>query len=99
MIWEPRFGDVAASGELGYLTGPVRNIRTSRDNGRPRHSNYASIWKRQRDGTFKVVLDVGVNTPGPVPFAAGFTRAPIGNRFTRRLRRHDAAARRQPTAC
>lgn len=81
LIWEPRYGDVAASGDLGYLTGPVRNVRKSRDNGRPRHSNYASIWKRQRDGSFKVVLDFGVNTPGPVTFAAGFTRAP-GSRFT-----------------
>src|SRR6185436_4007371 len=82
LIWEPRYGDVAASGELGYLTGPVRNIRPSRDNGRPRHSTYASLWKRQRDGTFKVVLDFGVNTPGPVTFARGFTRASATNRFT-----------------
>lgn len=83
LIWEPRYGDVAGSGELGYLTGPVRNIRKSRDNGRPRHSVYASIWKRQADGTFKVVMDFGVQTPGPVPFAAGFTRAPgAADRFS-----------------
>jgi ketosteroid isomerase-like protein len=82
LIWEPRLGDVAASGDLGYLTGPVRNVRKSRDNGRPRHSIYASVWKRQRDGSFKVIMDFGVNTPGPVTFAAGFTRAPIGNRFS-----------------
>ena len=82
LIWEPRFGDVAASGELGYLTGPVRNVRKSRDNGRPRHSTYASLWKRQRDRSFKVIMDFGVNTPGPVPVAAGFSRAPIVNRFS-----------------
>src|SRR5215207_314739 len=82
LIWEPRYGDVAASGELGYLTGPVRNVRASRDNGRPRHSTYASVWKRQRDGSFKVVMDFGVNTPGPVAFAAGFTRAPAASRFS-----------------
>jgi hypothetical protein len=29
-----------------------------------------------------VILDFGVNTPGPVPFEAGFTRAPTSNRFT-----------------
>ncbi len=81
LIWEPRYGDVSVSGDLGFLTGPVRNIRKSRDNGRPRHSNYASIWKRQRDGSFKVVMDFGVNTPGPVQFAPGFTRPP-GNRFS-----------------
>jgi ketosteroid isomerase-like protein len=82
LIWEPRYGDVSASGEIGYLTGPVRNIRASRDGGQPRHSNYASIWKRQRDGSFKVVMDVGINTPSAVPFPAGFTRAPHDNRFT-----------------
>jgi ketosteroid isomerase-like protein len=82
LVWEPRYGDVAASGDLGYLTGPVRNIRKSRDNGRPRHSTYASIWKRQRDGSFKVVMDFGLGTPGPASFAPGFTRAPVGNRFS-----------------
>ena len=82
LIWEPRYGDVAASGEIGYLTGPVRSILPSRDNGRPRHSTYTSIWKRERNGNFKVVIDVGVNTPSAVPFAAGFTRAVSANRFT-----------------
>jgi len=82
LMWEPRFGDIAGSGDLGYLTGPVRNVRASRDGGRPRHSNYTSIWKRQRDGSFKVVMDVGIDTPGPVSFAPGFTRAPQANRFT-----------------
>lgn len=82
LIWEPRYGDVAASGELGYLTGPVRNVRASRDGGKPRFSNYLSVWKRQKDGTFKVVMDVGVNTPNAVPFPAGFARAPHKNRFT-----------------
>jgi ketosteroid isomerase-like protein len=82
LIWDPRFGDVAASGELGYLTGPVRSVLPSRDGGKPRHSTYTSIWKRQRDGTFKVALDVGVDTPNPPPFADSFTRATVANRFT-----------------
>jgi ketosteroid isomerase-like protein len=82
LIWEPRYGDSAASGELGYLTGPVKNILPSRNKGQPRHSNYFSIWKREQDGSFKVVMDVGVQTPGPVPYAEGFTRAPHATRFT-----------------
>jgi len=82
ILWEPRHGDVAASGELGYLTGPVRNILPSRNKGQPRHSTYTSLWKRQRNGTFKVVMDVGIPTPEPAPFAPGFTRASIANRFT-----------------
>jgi ketosteroid isomerase-like protein len=82
LLWEPRFGDVSGSGELGYLTGPSQSIQPSRDKGRPRHSVYASLWKRQRDGEFRVVLDVGVPTPGPAAFAVGFVRAPHADRFT-----------------
>jgi len=64
LLWEPRYGDVASSGDLGYLTGPVRRIVPEQNNGHPFHSVYASVWKRQADGSFKVVMDFGVPTPG-----------------------------------
>ena len=82
IVWEPRYGDIAASGELGYLTGPVRTISPARNNGQPSHSIYASVWKRQAHGAFQVVMDMGVPTPGPVPFRDGFTHAPHGNVYT-----------------
>jgi ketosteroid isomerase-like protein len=82
LIWEPRLGDVSASGEIGYLTGPVQTIVPSRNKGLPTDANYTSIWKRQRDGTFKVVMDVGIPTPSAVPFAPGFTRPAYAGRFT-----------------
>jgi ketosteroid isomerase-like protein len=85
LLWEPRYGDVSRSGELGYLTGPSRNILPSRNNGQPRHGVYASIWKRERDGIFRVVVDVGINTPRAATFPDGFTRAPSANRFTGEL--------------
>ena len=75
LIWEPRYGDTASSGDLGYLTGPVRRIVPGQNNGQPFHLLYASIWKRQPDGSFKVVMDMGVSTPRPVAFADGFTAA------------------------
>lgn len=71
--WEPRTGDIAASGDLGYLTGPVRYPQPD---GSVRHGCYFSVWKRQTDGTFKVILDIGIQPPGEVPFAPGFVRAP-----------------------
>lgn len=76
--WEPRYGDVAASGELGWLTGPVRIVPPDR---KPRFSNYASIWRRQPDGTFKVILDVGISVPEAVPFPPGVTRVPMTSRY------------------
>ena len=72
--WEPRTGDVAASGDLGYLTGPVRY--PPGPDGKARHGCYFSVWKRQADGTFKVILDVGIESPSAPPFAPGFLRVP-----------------------
>lgn len=72
LIWEPRVGDIAASGDLGWLTGPV----VTRVPGKPdRPGCYFSIWKKQPDGRFKVILDEGTNPPDTVPFAAGFVRS------------------------
>lgn len=82
LLWEPRYGDMSASGDLGYLTGPVRRIVPGQNNGQPFHSIYASVWKRQADGTFKVVMDMGVPTPGPVMFAEGFTAARRADLYT-----------------
>jgi ketosteroid isomerase-like protein len=79
--WEPRYGDIAASGELGWLTGPVRSGRKDQP-AKVRHGNYASVWKRQTDGTFKVVIDIGLDPPGEVPFAPGLTRMPFADRYT-----------------
>ena len=33
---------------------------------KPRHGYFFSVWKRQADGKFKVVLDIGSDTSGPV---------------------------------
>jgi ketosteroid isomerase-like protein len=73
LLWEPRFGDIAASGDLGYLTGPSETILPGKP---PRYGNYFSVWKQQRDGEFRVILDVGGGTPAKAAYAPGFTRAP-----------------------
>jgi ketosteroid isomerase-like protein len=72
LLWEPRRGDIAASEDLGYLTGPSETIVPGQP---PRYGNYFSVWKRQPDGEFRVILDVGGGTPEKVTYAPGFTRA------------------------
>ena len=70
--WEPRTGDIAASGELGWLTGGFRVVPPA---GEPRYGCYFSVWEKQASGDWRVRLDVGIDTPGPTPFPApGFTR-------------------------
>ena len=89
--WEPRLGDVAASGELGWLTGPSTFIN-HKDKQPPRHGNYLSVWKKQADGSWKVLLDVGSQSPTPVPFAPGFHRFAVPTRYTGKTTKADATA-------
>ena len=88
MHWEPRVGDIAASGDLGWLTGPVQ--RTAPD-GRARHSCYFSIWRRQPNGTFRVFIDFGTETPSAAPFEPGLRRLAPANRYIGRARGAAAA--------
>lgn len=79
LLWEPRSGDVGRSGDLGYLTGPSERSLPGRP---PSFGTYFSVWKRMADGTFRVILDVGIDTPGPAAFAPGFQRAPAAARWS-----------------
>jgi ketosteroid isomerase-like protein len=60
LIWEPVYGDIARSADLGFTTGPweFRPDDTTRTSS---FGHYLSIWKRQQDGAWRVVLDVGID--------------------------------------
>lgn len=57
MVWQPKGGTVAASGDLGYTFG-VYTI-TQKNKGAPLYGNYVNIWKKQQDGSWKLLLDSG----------------------------------------
>jgi ketosteroid isomerase-like protein len=82
LLWEPRTGDVAASGDLGWLTGPSTAINHKAPGGaKPRYGCYLSIWRRQPDGRWRVIVDVGVNAPAPVQFPPGLTRTSVDTHY------------------
>jgi ketosteroid isomerase-like protein len=60
LTWTPVGADISASGDLGYTYGTFEFRSKDRD-GKPvvDHGKYASIWKKQKDGSWKVVLDMG----------------------------------------
>jgi ketosteroid isomerase-like protein len=65
--WYPVLSDLAASGEMGFNLGPsLLTPAPGDDKTKPRHGYFFSVWKRQADGKFKVVLDIGSDTSGPV---------------------------------
>ncbi len=78
--WEPLYGDIARSADLGWLTGPYVVLDKTEQKRPPRWGFYSSVWKKQPDGTWRVLADMGIVTPpqeGPLP-RHQFTPAPAG---------------------
>ena len=63
--WEPTFAAMARSCDLAFTTGPAEWRKSKTDEKALGYGQYISIWKKQKDGAWKVVVDVG----GPVPSA------------------------------
>ena len=68
LTWTPVYADMAASGDLGYTYGTFE-FRSKDKDGKPtvEYGKYASIWKKQKDGSWKVVMDMGNASPVPKP--------------------------------
>jgi ketosteroid isomerase-like protein len=61
--WEPEFVDISDSRDLGISTGPWE-VQEYRPNTAPVATGYyLTVWERQSDGTWKVILDGGSTTP------------------------------------
>jgi len=66
LTWTPVKAEMAASGDLGYTFGNY--VLKARDkNGNPvvHYGKYATVWKKQKDGSWKVVMDMGNSSPDP----------------------------------
>jgi len=60
LTWTPVGADISSSGDLGYTYGTYE-FRSKDKDGKPtvEHGKYTSIWKKQKDGSWKVALDMG----------------------------------------
>ena len=55
LTWAPERGEVALSGDLGYTYG----LYTYTTKDTTLQGTYVSVWKKQKDGSWKYVLDSG----------------------------------------
>jgi ketosteroid isomerase-like protein len=60
LVWEPTFAVIARSGDFGYDTGPAKWRAKKTDEKFSGYGHFISIWKKQKDDTWKVVLDCGI---------------------------------------
>jgi ketosteroid isomerase-like protein len=60
LTWTPVDAGISISGDLGWTSGTYE-FRSKDKDGKVRveHGKYTSIWKKQPDGNWKVVLDMG----------------------------------------
>jgi ketosteroid isomerase-like protein len=58
--WEPTYAELFKSGTMGVTTG--RWTATNPD-GKSNSGNYVTVWRKQKDGSWKFVADGG--TPDP----------------------------------
>jgi ketosteroid isomerase-like protein len=66
LTWKPVKAEMAASGDLGYTFGNyIYSARNKEGKLVTSYGKYTSIWKKQKDGQWKVVVDMGNSSPEP----------------------------------
>jgi len=66
LTWTPVKAEMSASGDLGYTYGNyIYTAKNKEGKLVANYGKYTSIWKKQKDGQWKVVLDMGNSSPGP----------------------------------
>jgi ketosteroid isomerase-like protein len=72
LSWTPVAVSVSESRDLAYTYGLFLLRSIGRD-GKPnfQHGKYTTIWKKQKDGQWKVILDMGNSSPTPKGRALG----------------------------
>jgi ketosteroid isomerase-like protein len=84
--WAPVYGDIAQAGDLGWNTGPTLVEDHSPEKKPARHGMFFSVWKKQSDGSWRVALDLGADTPA----AAAPLNAPFTTSYRASSKRHAA---------
>jgi dipeptidyl aminopeptidase/acylaminoacyl peptidase len=64
--WVPIAAELSRSGDLGYTWGTY-DYRAPTADGQTNshHGKYVTVWKRQPDGAWKFVVDIGNPSPAP----------------------------------
>jgi ketosteroid isomerase-like protein len=68
--WHPAIAAVARAGDLGFTTGPYAITGRAPAVREPAQGMFFSVWRRQPDGNWRVIVDGGAPTRAPVPDAA-----------------------------
>ena len=63
LAWQPSFAGMAAAGDLGFTTGPWELKEDVKDEKPAGYGHFVTLWKKQPDGSWKFVVDLGISHP------------------------------------
>lgn len=63
--WSVHWSEIAYSGDFGFNTGPWEYFAKKTDEKPVAYGEFNSVWKKQPDGTWKNVLDIGISHQTP----------------------------------
>jgi ketosteroid isomerase-like protein len=63
LAWQPAFAGMAAAGDLGFTTGPWELKQDVKDAQPSGYGHFVTLWKKQPDGSWKFVVDLGISHP------------------------------------
>jgi ketosteroid isomerase-like protein len=61
LVWAPTFADAASSEDIGYTSGPYEFRKAEMTETPQSWGHYVAIWRKQRDGAWKVEVQLGVS--------------------------------------
>jgi ketosteroid isomerase-like protein len=83
LTWQPIFVAISRAGDLGYTTGPWQFKNDIKDAKPAAFGNFMTIWKKQPNGDWRFVLDLGITNPEPKAQAKLTYAAPPAGRSPR----------------
>ena len=64
LVWHPLHGEVSEAGDMGYTVGNAVSTNEREDGQKlVAYSKYLTVWKKQRDGNWRYVVDGGSARP------------------------------------
>lgn len=100
LTWEPYEGEVSSQGDLGYTRGKFL-FQGKDGSGKPvtERGEYLSIWRKQQDGTWRLVVDSSLPAADPgVPPVKGAPSRVVTEGASGDLRYSVTATRVEPAA-
>jgi len=65
LAWSPAFADISSNGIIGYTTGDWEFRPKGKTDEPKAFGQFMTIWRKQADGNFKAVLDLGASHNKP----------------------------------